>query len=175
MLCDRPTHRSDSASNSSHLQFKDLTGRPRACAGGKLAALSGGGGRMTTLALEPRLERFAVAATDDGHAAVWSLDGSVRRVAALQNPSGSFFVAAAFLPRYPRGQGGPEDLEDRCGLYDLQFCEHRECSSVTSRSTLGRDACTCTVYSMCPDGGTKRLLPLYLSAHSFVAQFGTGC
>jgi WD40 repeat protein len=80
--------------------------------GSRLAALSGGGGRMTTLAMEPRRERYALTATDDGHAAIWALDASVRRIAPLMG-STSFIATAAFLPTFVRGTGGPEDLEER--------------------------------------------------------------
>ena len=80
--------------------------------GARLSALVGGGGRMTTLIIEPRLERFALTATDDGGAAVWSLDGSVRRVAPLRGLT-SYITAGAFLPSYRRGAGAPDDLADR--------------------------------------------------------------
>lgn len=80
--------------------------------GSRLSALLGGGGRMTTLVIEPRLERFALTATDNGDAAIWSLDGSVRRVTPLRGLQ-TYIVAASFLPLFRRGGGAPDDLVDR--------------------------------------------------------------
>jgi WD40 repeat protein len=67
---------------------------------------------MTTLVVEPRLERFVLTATDDGDATVWALDGSIRRVSPLRGLQ-TYIVAAAFLPLFRHGEGAPEDLVDR--------------------------------------------------------------
>ena len=89
-------------------------------AGGRLAAIAGAGGRMTTLAIEPKLERYALVATDEGHAAIWALDGSVRRLAALALPGGTYVAAGEFLPAF--GSDGPAPVPEDLQVWSLLAC-----------------------------------------------------
>jgi hypothetical protein len=83
---------------------------------------------MTTLAMEPRLERFVLAATDEGAASVWAIDGSVRKVSTLQAAGRPFISAATFPPVFAHGQARParshlaHHLQNVCPTHACSRC-----------------------------------------------------